>query len=376
MNTETEKLQDVEESICKEQFQPIFEEIKEMLNYAREEGKVVPEPLRLQLAELCTMREQKGSSSSDPCVETTPQTSSNKPALTAEGNLFAKALEVHSGLSQLVAPANPVTIRATSDDWKLYWKRRWAIYFLLVISIFSLVMFLGSAFFRDRAAYTSKTGNGSGSLTAPQSEEQRVAAEAQAGLKSSSQPQDDSSNLCGILMLLAAAGLGSGFYGLYTAYDYYVNRTYDPRYNQTYLVRYILGLTAGTILGYFGTNMLGAGSSAGPATAAETAKTASMAKDLGPSVLALVGGYAAEAVSQILQRMAETLVTVVRGSNADELKAKQEELKSKTKQELVQKKMDMLKPLQKAKEAAVAAGTAVPSQLHEAIQDAIDSVSK
>ncbi|MEJ0091212.1 MAG: hypothetical protein WDM80_15890 [Limisphaerales bacterium] len=162
-----------------------------------------------------------------------------------------------------------------------------------------------------------------------------------------------------ILVLFAAASLGSAFYGLYTAHKYIVNCTFDPKYHQVYLIRYVLGLTSGTILGFFGRDL----------------NLDASTKQLSAAVLALVGGYAAEAVSQILQRFAETLVTVVRGSNDDVLQAKEGELQAKAKQQETQTKNELVKGLLRVKEIEI--NTRGPnSDTAKEIQKQIDSLSK
>jgi len=103
-----------------------------------------------------------------------------------------------------------------------------------------------------------------------------------------------------LVQIFAAAGLGITFQSLYTANKFLKTATYDPKHDQGYIINYALGLFAGCILGYFGKELLQNGS--------ESVMLAAPA-------LALIGGYSAEAVAQILQRVSETLVTMVRGSN-------------------------------------------------------------
>jgi hypothetical protein len=140
-----------------------------------------------------------------------------------------------------------------------------------------------------------------------------------------------------------------------------VERRYDPKYNQVYFVRFVLGLTSGTILGYFGQNLMG--SSAGD-----------VARKFTPPILALLGGYSAEAVSQILQRVADTLVTMVRGSNDDVVKAKSDAAESKAQQKLVEAKTALAKPLEAAK--AKAEGHSTQAEVLSEIQKAMDLISK
>jgi len=108
------------------------------------------------------------------------------------------------------------------------------------------------------------------------------------------------------VQIIGAAGLGITFQSLYTAHKYLKNSTYNPAYNQAYLINFALGLFAGSILGLFGQELFPAGSSA---------------LNYQPNALALVGGFSAEAVAQILQRVSDTLVTAVRGTQKDKSEA-------------------------------------------------------
>ncbi len=117
------------------------------------------------------------------------------------------------------------------------------------------------------------------------------------------------SGLPDFVQILGAAGLGITFHSLYTANSYLHNSTFDPRYNQKYIINFALGLLAGVILGLFGNDIFG------------DANATNTSFNLSANLLALVGGFSAEAVAQILQRIADTLVTLVRGSNKEKNKA-------------------------------------------------------
>ena len=118
------------------------------------------------------------------------------------------------------------------------------------------------------------------------------------------------------VVFLGAALLGASFSGLFTAYKFVQNRTFDPASGSSYMVRVVLGTVSGLILALIGRYFISSDS----ATAA-----------LGPGTLALVGGYSADAVNLILQRIADTLVTTVSGSADDAIKAKQAQLETASK---------------------------------------------
>lgn len=102
---------------------------------------------------------------------------------------------------------------------------------------------------------------------------------------------------------LSAAMLGAAFYTLYTANRYIVERTFDRTYTTHYIVRFVLGIVAGVILANFGEYVLDKVTS--PTESALT---------LTQTLLALVGGYSADAVNAVFTRVAETMTTLVRGS--------------------------------------------------------------
>lgn len=110
------------------------------------------------------------------------------------------------------------------------------------------------------------------------------------------------SEVISMLTLLFAAAVGSGFYTLSTAQRYIQNRTFNPQFNQIYVMRFIVGVVAGTIIGTMVALNINGFSSVGMA----------------PAIAAIVGGYSAEVVQQILTRLAEALLTVVKGSPTDQ----------------------------------------------------------
>lgn len=112
-----------------------------------------------------------------------------------------------------------------------------------------------------------------------------------------------------------AAMLGAAFYTLYTANTYIVRRTFDRAYTIHYVVRFVLGVVAGVILANFGEYVLTGNLSAGADTAGII---------LTQTVLALLGGYSADAVNAIFTRVAETLTTLVRGDQSKVAQAQAE----------------------------------------------------
>jgi len=130
------------------------------------------------------------------------------------------------------------------------------------------------------------------------------------------------------LSFVSGAGLGAAFYGLFTAHDYVKQRTFDPRYNSVYMIRFVLGVIAGIILAH-----LPVGGDNGTL------------KSLSQGVIALLGGYSAEAVNQVLQRFVDILVAAVKGSGSDVAKAQVEQVKTKAAAQLASAKQSVSQDL-------------------------------
>jgi hypothetical protein len=126
------------------------------------------------------------------------------------------------------------------------------------------------------------------------------------------------------LTLLSAAGLGGAFWALFTAHRYVVAGTYDPRYTIVYWARLCLGVMSGVILGAFVFTRF-----------PDSAKAGSHGAVLFTSSLAaLLGGYSADAVNRILQRLVQALVTLVRGDGSEIQAARERELQAEHRRRL------------------------------------------
>lgn len=356
-------------SACDELYESVREDIHDMLDFVRAEGKPVPDDLRAKVAELCYGEPE---ASKETGAEST--TEKSPPVAGTQAAELSLALEIHGRLSQLVAPANPRTIRASRLTGRFkFFADNATVKSLIFVSILSLLVFLSVAVYQaamevhaemqgQKGATSASPGLSTTNATEVSTNQVKPSTPSKSSAADSSFGKTFAKTEMDIFMILAAASLGSAFYGLYTAHKYIVTCTFDPKYHQVYLIRYVLGLTSGTILGFFGKDL-------------NLHLNGANTQQLGAAVLALVGGYAAEAVSQILQRFAETLVTVVRGSNDDVLQAKEGELQAKAKQQETQTKNELVKGLLKAKDAAVSAG-GPNSDVVKEIQKQIDALSK
>ena len=113
-----------------------------------------------------------------------------------------------------------------------------------------------------------------------------------------------------LINAISGAGLGASFYVLLKTHPYLVNRSFDPQYNAAYITRFITGVIGGVILAIAIGPTLGERFGGGAGTT------------LTPGVLAILGGYAAEAVETILQRLVDVLLAIFRGDGSLQVQAK------------------------------------------------------
>jgi hypothetical protein len=200
---------------------------------------------------------------------------------------FDQWAKAHSALAKLVAPATPISIEATKPEPnsgfigslkkpRLIWITIW----------FAVVAAVGFVLFTSLVR----------------------------GNKMSQGSAD-------VFIWTFAAALGGCFYVLFKTHDYVKDRTFDPRYNSVYVVRLVLGILSGLILSIV-------------VSQAQLFKEA--LKDLGPAVIALLGGFSVEAVYQILQRLVEILLAAVRGDGTNAAKTQAAQDVQKVKQNVQQ----------------------------------------
>ncbi|MBN2530589.1 MAG: hypothetical protein JXR76_29650 [Deltaproteobacteria bacterium] len=113
------------------------------------------------------------------------------------------------------------------------------------------------------------------------------------------------------IFLLSAAGLGASFSALFKMNRYIALGTFDPKYETSYWIRFLVGLISGLIL----TQVLSFDFS----EALSTQQGANLAaKHAAKVTLALLGGFSADLVFNILNRMVDTVSSfLIPNKNSD-----------------------------------------------------------
>jgi len=138
------------------------------------------------------------------------------------------------------------------------------------------------------------------------------------------------------LFFLSAAGLGASFAGLFQADREIAAGTFDPRHQSSYWTRFLLGLMAGLLLATL-LDVHGSGASREAGAGSGTR--------LSEAALALLGGFSSSVVFRILNRLVETLETMVRGGPDDAHLAKQQAAEARLGQRLVQERTKLVQRL-------------------------------
>jgi hypothetical protein len=213
-------------------------------------------------------------------------------------------------LVEIVAPATPRTIRFLDKQTK---KGRFVrfdavrvVRGLVVVAGVSLVVFVVSAALIDP---TVKTG-------AAHSFSRELRTEA---------------------LLLAAAGMGAAFVALYRANGYITTGSFDPDYESTYWVRFLLGIIAGLVLAKL--VPIGGGSDVYQAP-----------------LLALVGGFSANAVHTVLTRITETVESLVKGTGQEAVAAQASAAKARADEQAARGRLDVAGALVQARDAVASGG--------------------
>ncbi len=287
---------------CARHIAELTTDIQEMLNYARARGIVISDEIVNSVHELCHQ-----STSADETI--VPQTTADAPEFEPR---VRHVMGLHGLLMEHIKPATPITIRETRTIVGSMLVANRAIQLLMAVGLFSLGLLVYTVIARSLAP----------------------AAATEAGAAATVSAND-------FYFVLAAASIGSVFYSLSLARRFIVERTFDPQYNQAYIMCYFLGVIAGSILGFFGSELF----------------TDQVVETFSAGSLALVGGYSADAVGDILGRVAEVLRAAVRGPDQGKRQRDQAEA---------------IKLMQEA--LATAHKSNAPPEVIEALNDALEKL--
>lgn len=286
---------DTRVSVVPDELNQALLEFDLMLRYVLSEGLALDDQTQkavIGVQQLLLASEKVSVSVSQPSVVVPPEpsfpVSPTGPTVAPPEPAFAELLmTAHAALAKLIAPATPLSLSATEPGRRFgYLSNPPLIRWMIFIALFSVVGFL----------ITSIVLNNSKPL----------AAAANASIATSVVLSPTEQAILERLNWLFSAALGAVFYVLFTALGYVKDRTYDPRYNSIYVIRFVLGVLAGLILAIVLQNSFGADT----------------VSKLGPSVIALLGGFSTEAVYQVLQRLVEVLLAAIRGDNSGTAQAK------------------------------------------------------
>ena len=143
--------------------------------------------------------------------------------------------------------------------------------------------------------------------------------------------------LMDMLFFLAAAGLGASFASLYKANDYITRGTFDPTQQASYWIRFLLGLIAGLVMAIFISDKSLEGSSF-------------LNEGIVRPLLAILGGFSADLVYTLLNRLVETMKSLFQGSMKNLIETKAEEARAQAEGQTVHNRMKLAADLLKVQQ--------------------------
>ncbi len=298
-----------EGKVKSELFQQVLKESQSMARYAISSGKKVPGRL-LEIIENASASEEKSVISSMPEEEKDTALKKKKkkiPERPVTDLSIGSLTDVHNSLAELVAPARPLTILMFTDIHK---KKA----FLSPIKLVSMMMINALvfllAFIIIGLFIKLNTTDAASADTSPK-------------LKL----------FLDQILFLSAAGMGASFAVLYKVNSYIVSVTFDPKYTPSYWIRFVLGLISGLILAEL--IPLGTENSA-----------ASFSKPL----LALIGGFSADVVFRILNRLVSAVESLIKGDPKDEIESKKKQIEADLNEKYSKAKMKHASDLMRLKD--------------------------
>ncbi|HET6233027.1 MAG TPA: hypothetical protein VFE05_23320, partial [Longimicrobiaceae bacterium] len=207
----------------------------------------------------------------------------------------------HDSLSKLVLPATPYCLVLMDDDSKQGGRLGFLgpvplVRRIMVVAIVSLIAFVWLSTSKDVTPdYADKIGgalHGSGVAL-----------------------------LLNELFYMSAAALGGSFTLLFQMNQYIVQRNYDPKYEASYWIKLVLGVIAGLFV--------------------VTLVPLSAENSFAAPTLAMLGGFSASAVYRILNRLVQTMESMVQGDAKEMLANREAAAKLRATDEIAQNRMKL-----------------------------------
>lgn len=259
----------------------IYMECKSMAKYALAKGKPVPADAIKSIE----------------AFEDTSPTAENeeKAALRIRKEIDITALiDAHYLLARLIEPATPKTVlllcmEEKSEPLLKFLGPVALVRQLMLAAVFSLILFI--------ALMASPFING-------------------AKLAEDVLSAQGIEQLARLIFYISAAGLGASFTGLYTVNGYISKGTYDPCHQASYWIRFLLGIIAGLLLSLL--------------ISQQTLQDNGMlSTGIIRPLLAILGGFSADLLYTFLNRMVETVKSLIEGSTQNLLDARTQEAKAR-----------------------------------------------
>jgi hypothetical protein len=267
----------------------LLREVEAMATFAMGSGIKIPAEIMISLDRALSGHDRhEGSDGRSvlPSVEEPPSTGPVEAGAPARGEApdhISRLAAIHPALAALVAPAKPATLVMLNDQRRHYPRRQSfgaipIVRRMLVLAVLFLALMLGVALSVDVNAENMSKGL---------------------------LDLDGFALLVNEIFLAAAAGVGATLANL-KRLDIYVSAcNYEPRYESSYWTRLVLGVISGVILSQVLYRML---PNAGKPPDRSEAAAALM--NVGQPILAILGGFSADLLNDILSH----LILVVRNA--------------------------------------------------------------
>lgn len=219
-------------------------------------------------------------------------------------------VEAHDTLAQRVAPASPRTIlllhaEQRRSHWLKFLGPVGLVRQMMLLAILCLVLFVVFSLSEDVNVQGGYIYSSDGGMPL----------------------------LINLLFFLASAGMGASFAALYTANRYITQGTFDPAYYSSYWIRFLLGLIAGLVMSVVVSDkaLQGGGHL--------------LTEGIVRPLLAILGGFSADLVYTLLNRLVETLKSLFEGDLRSQVEARNEEARARLEEQAVRSRMRLASEL-------------------------------